>query len=238
MKSENSKAGCGDRFQGDKPLMLAIDTSTDIGTVGLGFSCYQCYESYFKIEKGHSGRLMPMIDSLFKKLFIAPEDIDLVVAGTGPGTFSGVKIGVTTAKSLAFGLSKGLVGICSLDIMAASVTRSCDLVISVMDARRDMLYAASYKPVAGMPEKVLGPVCLQVEEAAKAVLEPGCSEVFVVGSIQREFLDTLHGAGVSTINSREAAPGARDMFWAGRHAALSGLTDPCEVEPIYLKNPT
>lgn len=238
MKSENVKAAGRDRFRGVNPLMLVIDTSTDIGTVGIGFSRYQCFESYFKVEKGHSGRLMPMVDSILRKLYVVPEDLNLIVAGTGPGTFSGVKVGVTTAKSLAFGLGKDIVGVCSLDIMATSVTRNCDLIVSVMDARRGMLYTAAYRPGPGVPERAFGPVCLTVEEAARAVLELGSNDIFVVGSIEKGLLETLQSACELTINSRESTPGARDMFWAGRYAAQSGIPDPGEVKPIYLKNPT
>lgn len=234
----SSEAQGTGRFKERRPLMLAVDTSTDVGTVGIGLSPYQCVESYFKIEKGHSGRLMPMIDSLFKKLFIEPEQIDLVIAGTGPGTFSGVKAGVTTAKSIAFGLKKDIVGVCSLDILVAPVRGDYDLILSVLDARRDMFYAASYRPLPGGPERVKGPVCFSADAAVRAVLEHNRERVLVVGDIESALLEALKKAGVERIESMEATPSARDMFMAGKQAAASGIPDPSTVEPIYLKNPT
>lgn len=239
MSPEGRVARLRSRFQGDSPVMLAIDTSTDIAAIGVGITPFTCVESYFKTEKGHSGKLMPMVDSLLKTVSIKPEELDLVIAGLGPGTFSGVKVGVATAKSLAMGLGIGIVGICSLDTLALTLpAQGCDFILSVVDAKRDMLYVALYQTGGALPEKVSGPSCLAVGEAALGIIGNRKGDVAVVGYTDPGFLESVRGAGMNVVSARDATPRARDMLKAGKRLAASGNTDPGAVEPIYLKSAT
>lgn len=239
MPPEQREARLRARFQGDNPVMLAIDTATDIATIGVGITPFTCVESYFKTEKGHSGKLMPMIDSMLENVSIKPEELNLVIAGLGPGTFSGVKVGVATAKSLAMGLNIGIVGICSLDALALTVpANSSDLILSVMDAKRDMLYVALYETGGALPERISGPSCLAVGVAASKVLGSRGGDVTVIGYTEPGFLKSVTDTGANVVGAREATPRARDMLKAGKRLASSGSTDPGAVEPIYLKSAT
>lgn len=238
MSPEGKVSRLRSRFQGDSPVMLAIDTSTEIATIGVGITPFSCVESYFKTEKGHSGKLMPMIDSLLETVCIKPEELNLVIAGLGPGTFSGVKVGVATAKSLAVGLNIGVAGICSLDTLALTMpAQGCDFILSVMDAKRDMLYVALYRTGGALPERVSGPSCLAVDGAASGIIGTRRGDAAVVGYTDSDFLESVRGAGMNVLSAREATPRARDMFKAGKRLA-SGNTDPEAVEPIYLKSAT
>lgn len=239
MPDEKRTARVRSRFQGDSPVMLAIDTSTDIATIGVGVNPFTCAESYFKTEKGHSGKLMPMVESLLETVSIKPGDLNLIIAGLGPGTFSGVKVGVATAKSLAMGLNVGITGMSSLDTLAmVAPPLDCDLVLSVMDAKRDMLYAALYETGGALPERVCGPGCLPAFEAASKVIGSRSGKLAVIGYTEPGFLESVRETGVTVVCARDATPRARDMLKAGKRLELKGTMEPESIEPIYLKSAT
>jgi tRNA threonylcarbamoyl adenosine modification protein YeaZ len=106
-------------------------------------------ESTLTIKKNHSLTLMPMIDELTKSVGVAPNDFDRFVVAQGPGSYTGLRIGVTTAKTLAYTLHKELVGVSSLKAIAANAYDHKGLIVPIMDARRKNVYAGLYQTVDG-----------------------------------------------------------------------------------------
>jgi tRNA threonylcarbamoyl adenosine modification protein YeaZ len=128
-----------------RPLIVAWDTCTTRGVLAVGSGERLLAGEYFESVKGHTGWLMPQMDSTLKDLGLTPSGIDYLAAGIGPGTFTGVKVGVACAKALSFGLDKPLVALPTLDVLAASARPEADVVLSTIDARRGQLYAAVYR---------------------------------------------------------------------------------------------
>ncbi|WP_240377470.1 tRNA (adenosine(37)-N6)-threonylcarbamoyltransferase complex dimerization subunit type 1 TsaB [Bacillus piscicola] len=125
--------------------ILAIDTSTHVLGIALADEerIVGTYVTNFK--KNHSLRLMPAIDYLLKELNVKPEELDAVAAAKGPGSYTGVRIGVTTAKSLAWALGIPVYGISSLQVLARNGKHFGGFICPFIDARRGQVYTGLYK---------------------------------------------------------------------------------------------
>ena len=124
--------------------ILGIDTSTEILSIALAKG-----EHFFGIEKRfglrHSSSLLPLIQSILDDTGIDRKEIDLIVCAQGPGSFTGLRIGIATVKGLSMGLDCPFVLVPTLDIYADKGRRFDGIVVPVIDARKKRLYAAFYK---------------------------------------------------------------------------------------------
>lgn len=146
--------------------ILAFDTSSQALSVALLEGQDLIAEMALTVKKNHSISLMPTIDFLMGQAGWVPADLDRIVVAQGPGSYTGLRVAVATAKTLAYSLSIDLVGVSSL--LALASIQQTGVVIPIMDARRNNVYVGFYdqegQPLlaekhAAMPE---------VLEAAKA----------------------------------------------------------------------
>ncbi len=128
-------------------LILAIDTSTKVGAVAI-YSQEKgiIAEIVLNCGNNHSENIMNAIDGLFKISKCSIKDIDKVAVSIGPGSFTGIRIGVGIAKGLAYSIGKPIVGINTLDIIAnlSTVIDRDVKVISMVDARKERVYYGVY----------------------------------------------------------------------------------------------
>ncbi|QIZ06151.1 tRNA (adenosine(37)-N6)-threonylcarbamoyltransferase complex dimerization subunit type 1 TsaB [Priestia megaterium] len=126
--------------------ILAIDTSNYALGVALLEDNQVLGEYITNLKKNHSVRIMPAIQTLMKDCEKVPADLTKIVVAKGPGSYTGVRIGVTIAKTLAWTLKIPLVGISSLEILASGVGRYFDGYVSpLFDARRGQVYTGLYQ---------------------------------------------------------------------------------------------
>lgn len=126
--------------------ILAIDTSNYALGVALLEDKQVIGEYITNLKKNHSVRIMPAIQTLMKDCERVPADLTKIVVAKGPGSYTGVRIGVTIAKTLAWTLNIPLVGISSLEILAAGTGRYFEGCVSpLFDARRGQVYTALYQ---------------------------------------------------------------------------------------------
>ena len=124
-------------------LTIAIDTSNTTLSIALVEDNQILYEIIETTKNDHSRRLMPAIDRMFKQTQRFPKDLDLISVAKGPGSYTGVRIGVTVAKTLAWTLKKPLVGVSSLEILARNLYEE-GYVVPLFDARRQSVFAGVY----------------------------------------------------------------------------------------------
>lgn len=127
-------------------LILAIDTSTNAGSVALfhsekGLIC----EEFINIKRNHSDTIMTAIDSLFKYSQLHINDVNKIVVSVGPGSFTGIRVGVAIGKGLVFPNNKELVGINTLDLIANNVSYTDSYIMPMIDARKERAYYSLYK---------------------------------------------------------------------------------------------
>lgn len=126
-------------------LILALDTSTTSGSIALTRSGEVLAKVDESKVKAHAEWLMCAIDQLFSTVDETIGDVDLFAIGVGPGSFTGLRIGVSTIKGLAWSLDKPVVGVSTLRALAMNITAPGTLLCPVLDARKKELYAALYR---------------------------------------------------------------------------------------------
>jgi tRNA threonylcarbamoyladenosine biosynthesis protein TsaB len=127
-------------------LILSIDTSTDACTVALVHERGPCHEITIPVRTGHAGSLLPLVDTLFSLSPHSKDDVELIVAGIGPGSFTGIRIGIATAKGLSHALGCRIEGVCTLDAMAFAALPAGLPVMPVVDARKSEVFCRLYAP--------------------------------------------------------------------------------------------
>ncbi|MCC3359704.1 tRNA (adenosine(37)-N6)-threonylcarbamoyltransferase complex dimerization subunit type 1 TsaB [Bacillus sp. REN16] len=125
--------------------VLAIDTSNYVLGVALVDEAKVIGEVITNLPKNHSVRVMPTIEHLMKECDIKPKELDRIVVAMGPGSYTGVRIGVTIAKTLAWSLQIPLAGVSSLEALAANGRYFNGFISPLFDARRGQVYTGLYQ---------------------------------------------------------------------------------------------
>ena len=215
--------------------VLAFDTSSKALSLAILENKQVLAETTINIKKNHSITLMPAINFLMESLDWTPKDLDRIVAAEGPGSDTGLRIAVATAKTLAHTLNIELVGMSS--VLALVPSQQEGLVVPVMDARRNNVYAGFYenaKPV--MPESHLS-----FEEVLEKV--KGVSQVTFVGEVA-PFVEQIQ-EHLPRANYQENLPNASNLaLWAwdkeatSLHDFVPNYLKRVEAEENWLKNHT
>ncbi|AZB41395.1 tRNA (adenosine(37)-N6)-threonylcarbamoyltransferase complex dimerization subunit type 1 TsaB [Bacillus sp. FJAT-42376] len=128
---------------------LAIDTSNDTLGIALLSDGVVSGEIITHLKKNHSIRAMPAVEQLLKECAVTPADLTAIIAASGPGSYTGVRIGMTIAKTLAWSLSIPLFTVSSLESLAANGKYFNGLICPLFDARRGRVYTGLYSEKEG-----------------------------------------------------------------------------------------
>jgi len=190
-------------------LTLAFDTATDVSTCALVRDGEVLGE-----RTSRAVTVLADADELLRAAGTAPAELDLLVVGIGPGSFTGIRIGLAAARGLALALDVPVAGVSTLAALAAGAPGA----VPVIDARRREVFSL----VGGEP-RCLAPADLEVE--------PGRT---YVGDGAARYRSVIEGAGGVVPPDRSEL----HVPWARFHAQLAGEPGPAElVEPIYLRVP-
>lgn len=126
-------------------IWLGIETSNSPLSIAIVKDGEVVEEIIQNDKRTHSITVMPAIEELFQKAGLKPANIDAIAVSEGPGSYTGLRIGVTIAKTLAWTLKKPLVGVSSLQVLAANGQNFDGIICSLFDARRQNVYAAAYQ---------------------------------------------------------------------------------------------
>ena len=220
--------------------ILMIDTSGPACGVAIARDGRVICELQLTSGKTHSQRVMPMVDQALEMCEMTAADIDLFGSVVGPGSFTGVRIGVSTVKALAHAAGKPCIGVDALEALAANVTGFDGVVCPILDARAQQVYGAMFE--AGMP-----PVRLMDDEAEKLVLfldrvENTGREVLFLGDgvaafegmIRERLGGKAHFAPAQHQGLRAASACALAMRYAEN---AENLKDCMTLLPLYLRAP-
>jgi len=159
-------------------------------------------------------------------------DIDLIAVGRGPGSFTGLRVGVTCAKTLAALLDKPLVGVCSLDAMAENAPAEIEKVLTAVDAKRGQVYAAVYERAQGILRRTLDPAVLRPVEA----LARAAGAVYVMGDAARQYAQDFAAPGCTLAPEKEWRIRASVIARIGLASFRAGqFAEPADLEPSYLR---
>ncbi len=220
--------------------VLAFDTATPVTSVAVGIDGAVVAEISITGDKVQMERLMPMIDAALREAGITVRDLEGIAVGVGPGLFTALRIGVTTANTLSQVLRVPVVGVSSLDILAAGIAYRGGLIAAAIDARRREVFAALYCVTEGVigiiaPEHVIEPGTLAEELAAYdepiAMVGDGFSAYC---SVMRDRLENR----VTLASPEFMYPRASSLLMLAEpalRAAVPGV--PGLVAPVYVRQP-
>jgi tRNA threonylcarbamoyladenosine biosynthesis protein TsaB len=172
--------------------MLAIDTATAQVGVAIGRDGRVLGEVRIDGDRRHAEQLAPAIDYLRRQTGIALDDLAGVAVGIGPGLFTGLRVGVTTARTLAQVLDVPVVGIPSPDLVAYPWRATHRSVVALIDARRKEVFVARYWPVPGGLQRD-GDYTVEPPDAVAAELLATGTETLLVGDGALEYADAFAG---------------------------------------------
>jgi len=161
-------------------IWLGIDTANTPLSVAIVRDGEVLVEENTSLAINHSLRAMPAIEEIFKKVGITPSEIDAIAVSEGPGSYTGIRIGVTIAKTLAWTLKKPLVGISSLKAIAANGIFFDGLICPIVDARRENVYAGVYRSLNGKLTTVIEDGHYAIDELVE-LLKQHDSQVLFIG---------------------------------------------------------
>ncbi|TEW55246.1 tRNA (adenosine(37)-N6)-threonylcarbamoyltransferase complex dimerization subunit type 1 TsaB [Psychromonas sp. RZ22] len=132
--------------------ILCIDSSTEACSVAVLTKQAELHQRFMLAPREHTQKILPTVDDVIKEAQLNLSDIDVIAYGQGPGSFTGVRIGISIAQGLAFGLEKKMVGISTLQAMAqqAFTETKCESVYAAIDARMGEVYFAHYLYLDGV----------------------------------------------------------------------------------------
>jgi tRNA threonylcarbamoyladenosine biosynthesis protein TsaB len=218
-------------------LVLAIETSTPQTSVALGTEQGVLGSTSLSWGKGHSEVVVPAIDHLLRWSEVRPGQIGGVAVGLGPGLFTGLRVGVTTARTLGQVLGVPIVGIASLDALAFSVRYSRWRIVAVTDGKRGEVFSAAYRQVPG---GVARETEYQVgaPERLAADLEASGEETLLVGGgalLYRRIIEQ-GGGRVEFASLSRAFPDAESLLeLALPRFHREETSRPADVVPTYVR---
>lgn len=145
-------------------LILAFESSAKTASAALARDDVLLGESFQNSGQTHSRTLLPMAEDLMRNCDVTAADLDAVAVAAGPGSFTGLRIGVAAAKGLAWGREIPCVGVSTLEAMARGVALQDGVIAAVMDARRQQVYAALFQRADGQFARLTEDRALSLEE--------------------------------------------------------------------------
>lgn len=216
-----------------KHNLLAIDASTEALSLALHFKG-KTFTHFEVCPQQHSQKILPLVDALLSEANCTLKDLDGIVYGRGPGSFTGVRIGVAVAQGLAYSAGLKLHGVSTLQAMAqeALQTQDCDEVISAIDARMGEIYLGHF----GKDEQG-NAIAKQAEIVVKPdALHDSFNGVKGVGTGWQTYADDAQRLNVSVIDS-VSLPNALYMLASGDIAFSNGDTVMAQdAQPHYVRD--
>jgi tRNA threonylcarbamoyladenosine biosynthesis protein TsaB len=219
-------------------LVLGIDTATQ--QVGCAIGGHEGVIALFECARGrrHAETLVPAIDFIRRQSRIELDEISVVAVDIGPGLFTGLRVGVATAKAIAHALRVPMIGIPSLDLLALPVRYTNRLVVAVLDARRGELFYGFYRQVPGGVQRISSHQVGTPDDLQSELVATG-EECLMVGDGAVRYAEQFEElGGVEIVEQGLAHPSAAPLVQLAHAQALrEEWVNPWELEPLYLRRP-
>lgn len=215
--------------------LLALDTSAKAGSVALIEDDKLLGRFFINTSLTHSQTIVPMIDSLLKTTNVSVEDIDVFAVSSGPGSFTGVRIGVSAIKGIAMAQNKKCASISTLEAMAYNYLQENIIVASVMDARCQQVYNANFSINNGVITRLCEDRALPISELLTDLTQYNSKIVLVGDGAQlcyEEFKDKINNINLAPEHLRY-----QDAVGVALVALQKEYVSASELMPTYLRLP-
>lgn len=221
-----------------KPLILAFDTSHQKGGVAVSKGEELICEIPFDAAETHSATLMPTIDTALKSAKTRIDEIDLFAVTIGPGSFTGLRIGLATVKAFAAVRRRPIVPVTSLEVLAAAFPLAEYGVLSLIDAYKGEVYGALYSTKHGLPEELVAPFSSKPDAIAEVI--GGRGPFIICGTGFERYGDVLapllRDGGVAA-EAKWSVPSAALLARIALEREPVPYKNLFPIEPLYIRPP-
>lgn len=218
--------------------VLSIDSSSKVATAAILEDNILLGEYVLNNKKEHSVILLPMIENLLKDCNLSIDDIDGYVVSKGPGSFTGLRIGMATIKGMSFGSNKPYISLSSLEGLAYNLINFDGIICSVMDALRENVYTAVYKSKNTVLEPLLNPTSMELSDLLDYLKKYDDKVIFVGDGVikHKEYILNNFANPIFPPDSFNIIK-ASTIAEIGINKLKQGLSDNPNSGPVYLKKP-
>ena len=220
-----------------EPNILAIETSGRIGSVALAIGWELKHSARFRADSNHAAELLPTIDELCRPLGWAPGDIDHVYLSIGPGSFTGLRIAVTLAKTLALSIKADIVAVATLEVIAQNALLAGEpppRVAVLLDAKRGQVYSAAFERAEGRYARAVDACIANPIEFLNGLPQPVC----VLGEGITYHREALACVAHTELPEALWPPRVQTVLKLGYEKAQRGeFEQPRALAPVYLRRP-
>ncbi|PIP20904.1 MAG: tRNA (adenosine(37)-N6)-threonylcarbamoyltransferase complex dimerization subunit type 1 TsaB [Candidatus Omnitrophica bacterium CG23_combo_of_CG06-09_8_20_14_all_40_11] len=214
--------------------ILGIDTTTRFLCLGI-YNDTKIYEYNLDVGRRLSSLITPTIKRVLDALGWQIKDIDYFACGLGPGSFTGMRVGIATVKGLAFSLNKPVAGISTLDILARNAGITATFVIPIVDARRNLIYCSIYRNKFGQLTRIKPYMLLTIDEFLKKIKIKGNAVILgdAVNLYKQKIL--MHMKNITVLDKDYWYPRGRNIIDLAIERINSKKVDSAsEIKPVYL----
>ncbi len=216
--------------------LLALESSAKAASCAVLLDGIPLCTAWQSAGLTHSRTLMPMVEDMLRNAGTSLEDMEAVSVAVGPGSFTGLRIGVATAKALAWAEEKPCIPVSTLEAMAWPLAHMNILILCAMDARRQQIYTATFRGENGAPCRLCPDRAVSLEDVA-AELEKQGEECVLVGDGAELCYKFFSG---HSFPCRLAPPhlrlqSATGVAMAAQSAGLDAAVPPQDLRPVYLR---
>jgi tRNA threonylcarbamoyladenosine biosynthesis protein TsaB len=219
-------------------LILGITTST--AQVGCAIGGHEGVLGAVHSSRGrrHAETLTPAIEFLCRQARVEMADLGAVAVDLGPGLYTGLRVGISSAKALAYARRLPVIGVPSLDLLAFPLRHTDHTIVCVIDARRGEVFHATYRPSPGGVQRLGDPQVSSPEDLASDLLAIR-GDVLLVGDGALRYREAFEGIKrVEVADHGLAHPMASSLVQLAHARALrEEFVGPQEVAPLYLRRP-
>jgi len=217
--------------------ILAVDASTAVASAGLAEDGRLVCELNLRHGLTHSQKLLPLVEAALTLADWTLDDVDALAVVSGPGSFTGLRIGAATVKGLAFTRNIPVVPVGTLEVLAFGLPGFSGLLVPLLDARRSEVYAALYRWRDGSLEEVVPPAAKPLEVFLGIIASFGEPVAFLGDGVEpnQGALAAFPGAFLVPESARLQRSGAAALLGYARY--LEGKTVPSEAfTPEYMRD--
>lgn len=221
-------------------MILAIETSVERVGVAVGDHSGAVASSMLSSDRRHAESLQPMVQFVMRQAGLSMNEIDHIAVDTGPGLFTGMRVGMAAAQAMAWALDVPVVPVCSLDVIAFGVGASEDPVAVALDARRGEVYWALYREsdTQDEPRRLIEPTVVTPSDCAVAIADRGERTLCIGTGFVRHHEEFAAVNGAVFAPATVSMPRAEDVLGlAVLRAARDMTVDAGALEAIYLRAP-
>lgn len=227
-----------------RPVVLAVETSGRLGSVAIGIGDEILTQINFTGPMRHSAELFPAVQQLLARLGRAANQINQIYISAGPGSFTGIRIAVTMAKSMHLAGAAKIVAVNSLDVIAANITdyiaqmhASISKIGTILDAKRSRFYAAVFDVKNGQPTKIIPDYIAGAADFVEEFANPS-QPIWLLGEGLLYHSEKFKADGTNILPQQYWQPKAEKVYELGRKMASAGqFADPVTIQPLYLRRP-